>query len=255
VAAPFAAQSRVLSQGRGKLPRIGVLVSASPPHPFAGAFRRGLQNLGYKEGQNLTMEWRYTEGRRDRANELPVELVKLGVDIIVAHFTPAVGTAMAATKTIPIVMAPAGGPLQSGFIASLARPGGNVTGPIGHGSRDWRQKPATAQRPNTCPHLCWILASTATTDPFGLPFVEDIQSAGAGGGIRIVTVMVDSRIGFEQAFAVMARAQAVPLPVVPLSSRPEERSGPITAEKASETPPPPSILRSAFDPAARKLRY
>ncbi len=115
-------------QQPGKLPRVGVLVSASHPHPFADAFRRGLRPLGYVEGQNITLEFRYTDGRSDRAGELAVELVKLGVDVIVAHFTPAVRAAMGATQTIPIVMAPAGAPLQSGFIQSLARPGGNVTG-------------------------------------------------------------------------------------------------------------------------------
>jgi ABC-type uncharacterized transport system substrate-binding protein len=111
-----------------KLPRIGVLVSASPPHPFADAFRRGLRTFGYSEGQNIAVEFRYTEGRSDRAEEFAEELARLNVDIIVAHFVPAVEAAMGATQTIPIVMAPHGAPLQLGAIGSLARPGGNVTG-------------------------------------------------------------------------------------------------------------------------------
>ena len=81
---------RAFSQAREKLPRIGVLVSASPPHPFADALRRGLRNLGYTEGRNIALELRYTEGRSDRAAERAAELVRLGVDVIVAHFTPAV---------------------------------------------------------------------------------------------------------------------------------------------------------------------
>jgi len=116
------------AQQSGKLPRIGVLVSASPPHPFADAFRQGLHAIGYSEGQNITVEFRYTEGRSDRAAALAGELLRLEVDVIVTHFTPAVRAAMGATQTIPIVMAPAGAPLQSGFIESLAHPGGNVTG-------------------------------------------------------------------------------------------------------------------------------
>src|SRR5262245_11839135 len=107
--------------------RIGVLVSASEPHPFADALRRGLQNLGYSEGRNITLDVRYTQGRSDLAAQFAAELVRSNVAVIVAHFTPAVRAAMAATKTIPIVMV-AGAPLQSGFIKSLYEPGGNVTG-------------------------------------------------------------------------------------------------------------------------------
>src|SRR5262249_8672299 len=107
-----------LAQQSGKLPSIGVLVSASPPHPFADAFLRALTALGYAEGRNITIKFVYTEGRGDRAAELAAELVRSGVDIIVAHFTPATRAAMGATRTIPIVMAPAGAPLQQGLIGS-----------------------------------------------------------------------------------------------------------------------------------------
>src|SRR6202048_3006218 len=111
-----------------KVPNVGVLVSASPPHPFADAFWRGLHALGYSEGKNIKVEFRYTDGRSDRARDFAATFVQSGVDVIVAHFTPAVRAAMAATRTIPIVMAPAGAPLQQGLIDSLARPSGNVTG-------------------------------------------------------------------------------------------------------------------------------
>src|SRR5215469_17007730 len=117
-----------LGQQPGKLPLIGVLVSASPPHPFADAFWRGLHALGYSEGENIRVEFRYTNGQSDRAEEYAEEFVQLGVDVIVAHFVPAVEAATGATKTIPIVMAPHGAPLQLGAVDSLARPGGNVTG-------------------------------------------------------------------------------------------------------------------------------
>src|SRR6478672_4516604 len=125
----IAASGRAFSQQQTrKLPLIGVLVSASPPHPFAEAFWRGLRPLGYSEGKNIDVEFHYTGGRSERAEELADELVRRGVEVIVAHFTPAVRAALGATRIIPIVMAPAGAPLQSGFIDSLARPGGNVTG-------------------------------------------------------------------------------------------------------------------------------
>jgi putative tryptophan/tyrosine transport system substrate-binding protein len=124
---PPAALRRAFAQQVGKIPRIGVLVSASEPHPFADALRHGLQNLGYSEGRNITLDVRYTQGRSDLAAQFAAELVRSDVAIIVAHFTPAVRAAMAATKTIPIVML-AGAPLESGFIKSLYEPGGNVTG-------------------------------------------------------------------------------------------------------------------------------
>ena len=98
----------VRAQQQGKLPVVGVLVSASPPHPFADALRRGLQNLGYSEGRNIALEVRYSEGRSDRAAEIATEFVRLGVDVIVAHFTPAVRAALGATQTSAALTASAG---------------------------------------------------------------------------------------------------------------------------------------------------
>jgi putative ABC transport system substrate-binding protein len=111
-----------------KVPRIGALISATPPHPFSDAINRGLKTFGYIDGKNIALEFHYSAGRQERAAEIAADLVHRKIDIIVAHLTPAVRAALAATRSIPIVMAPAGGPLQSGFVKSLARPGGNVTG-------------------------------------------------------------------------------------------------------------------------------
>src|SRR5215475_14690370 len=94
----LAASGRAFSQQSRKLPRIGVLVSASPPHPFADAFWRGLRPLGYSDGQNIDVEFHYTGGRSERAEELADEIVHRGVDVIVAHFTPAVRAALGATR-------------------------------------------------------------------------------------------------------------------------------------------------------------
>jgi putative tryptophan/tyrosine transport system substrate-binding protein len=121
---PLAARA----QQFGKIPRLGVLVSLSAPHPFTQAFRSGLRDLGYIEGANIAIEWRYADAQFSRALKLAEELVQLPVDVIAAYHTPAVKAAMEATKTIPIVMAPAGAPLELGLVESLARPGGNVTG-------------------------------------------------------------------------------------------------------------------------------
>src|SRR5215475_4173243 len=100
----LSARGHAVSQPAAKVPHIGLLVSASEPHPFADALRHGLQKLGYSEGRNITLDVRYTQGRSDLAAQFAAELVRGDVSMIVAHFTPAVRAALAATKTIPIVM-------------------------------------------------------------------------------------------------------------------------------------------------------
>jgi len=190
------------------LPRIGVLISASPPHPFANAFRRGLQYLGYVENQNIAIEWRYTGGWSDRAAALATELVELSVDVIVAHFTPAVRAAEVATQTIPIVMAPAGAPVQSGLVDSLAHPGGNVTG-LSAMDAELGGKRLQLLR-EVIPNLARVavLASSVSTDPFSRPFVDDLQAAVTRAGLRLVPVLVNGPNDFENAFAAMTKAEA-----------------------------------------------
>jgi putative tryptophan/tyrosine transport system substrate-binding protein len=205
------APRRALAQQSGKMPHIGVLVSASPPHPFADAFRRGLQSFGYTEGQNIRIEFLYTEERADRAAQLAAELVRTGVDIIVAHFTPAIRAAIGATRTIPIVMAPAGAPLQMGFIASLAHPGGNVTGLSGIDAEIGGKRLQLLKELIPDLKCVAVLSATPATNPYGRPFVEDLQAAAARAGIRLVPAIVGGVNDFESAFATMAkeRAQAV----------------------------------------------
>jgi putative ABC transport system substrate-binding protein len=110
-----------------KLPKIGVLVT-SAPEPFWSQFREGLGANGYIEGRNVQFEFRSADRKPDLLRVLADELVRLKVDIIVASLTPAVIAAKQATSEIPIVMVPAGDPVRTGLISSLARPGGNVTG-------------------------------------------------------------------------------------------------------------------------------
>jgi putative ABC transport system substrate-binding protein len=202
------AQGRAFSQQLRKMPRIGVLVSASPPHPFADAFRRGLRTLGYSEGQNIAIEFRYTEGRSDRAEEFAEELVRLGVDVIVAHFAIGTSAAMGATRTIPIVMAPHGAPLQLGAIDSLARPGGNVTG-LSMMDAEIGGKRVQLLR-ELIPNLgrIAVLATTATTSPFGGPFVEDLRLAATTAGLRFEPILIGGPSELRSAFAAMAKAEA-----------------------------------------------
>jgi len=113
-----------------KIYRIGYLWPTRPTSPDLGtdAFRRGLRELGYIEGQNLVFEFRFADGKVDRLPALATELVRLNVDVVVAVGGPSIQAAKKATETIPIVMTNAGDPVDQGFIVSLARPGGNITG-------------------------------------------------------------------------------------------------------------------------------
>jgi putative ABC transport system substrate-binding protein len=118
------------AQQTGKVPRIGYLVAASPSSNPARieAFRQGLRELGYVEGKNIFIEWRYAEGKLDRLPALAAELVLLKVDVIVTSGPTVTRAAKEATHTIPIVMPFDNDPVGSGVVASLARPGGNITG-------------------------------------------------------------------------------------------------------------------------------
>ena len=115
---------------RAPVPRIGVLSLGSPNATalYFEVFRQSLREMGYAEGQNIALEYRYAEGKAYRLPALAAELVELGVDVIVVWETPAIHAAIQATTTIPIVMSTVGDPVRSGFVKSLARPGGNVTG-------------------------------------------------------------------------------------------------------------------------------
>jgi putative tryptophan/tyrosine transport system substrate-binding protein len=117
-------------QQPAKVPRIGLLIasSLSLASPRVEAFRQGLQDLGYVEGKNIVIEYRYGEGKPDRLPTLAAELVSLKIDIIVTGGSSPTRAAKEATVTIPIVMTQDIDPVGSGFVASLARPGGNITG-------------------------------------------------------------------------------------------------------------------------------
>jgi putative tryptophan/tyrosine transport system substrate-binding protein len=113
-----------------KVPRIGYLSATSPSANVARieAFRQGLRELGYVEGKNIVIEWRYAEGKQDRLLALAAELVRLKVDVIVTAGPASTRPAKETTVTTPIVMAQVNDPVGNGFVAGLARPGGNITG-------------------------------------------------------------------------------------------------------------------------------
>src|SRR6266508_4142929 len=116
------------AQKQATTPRIGVLLLGAPPNANLDALIEGLRELGYIEGKNLLIEYRFAEGKADRLPELAKELVRLKIDAIFTGGTPAIFSLREATKTIPIVFFSTSDPIGTGVVASLAHPGGNITG-------------------------------------------------------------------------------------------------------------------------------
>jgi len=124
LAAPLATEG----QQTGRVPRIGVLGDHWPGHPFIAAFQREMLELGYTEGRNIAIEYRYAHGVADHFRALAAELINLKVDVLVVGGTPGAQAAKARTRTVPIVFALAGDPVGTGLVVSLAHPGTNCTG-------------------------------------------------------------------------------------------------------------------------------
>jgi ABC-type uncharacterized transport system substrate-binding protein len=194
------------------MPRIGILVVGSTDF-FLRVFRQGLYDLGYVEGQNLTVEVRSGGGNLDLLPDLAQELVRLRPDVIVASQTPAVQAVKQATKDIPIVMATAGDPVGTGLVASLARPGGNVTG----------ISAATAELAGKCLELIKELLPAAkraavlanATDPFTKSLFDQVELASRVTGISVRAVPVRDASEFGPAFAEMERERVEAVIVQP----------------------------------------
>jgi putative ABC transport system substrate-binding protein len=204
-----------------KVPTIGALVIGNTdPEEFWRVFRQGLRDLGYVEGQNIRFEFRSAEGQANRLPELAAELVRLKVDVIVTWFTPPTQAAKQATRQIPIVMADAGDPVGMGLVASLARPGGNVTGIAG----------MTAELSGKCieliremlPAARRVTALANATDPFSKPFLEQVQLGGEATGTTINPIKISSREEFEAAFGAMEKER--PDAVIVQPSLPSKRA-------------------------------
>ncbi len=211
IAAPFPAGA----QRAGRIPRIGFLGTSSPSleSHFVEAFTQGLRDLGYVEGQNITIDYRWAEGQDDRFPDLAAELVRLKADVIVTTGTPATLAAKQATKTVPIVMASSGNPVQSGLVASLARPGGNVTGlsifaPELEGKRLELLKEAVPRLSRVA--LLWNPANPALTVVF-----QQTQIAAKALRLTPQPVVEVRRVDdFELAFATIAGARPQALVVL-----------------------------------------
>lgn len=205
-AAIAAASADALAQQPARSRKIGVLIDGAAPHPLPDALRSSLQRLGYVEGQTVTYDVRFADGQPARAAEHAADLVRGGVDLIVAHFTPAVRAAMTATKTIPIIMAPAGAPVETGMVKSLSRPGGNVTGVTNMAAELGGRRLQLLR--DMIPGLRRVAVLASSQDPFTVPFLSYMEAAAKSGGIELDPVMAAGAPDLEPAFTRIVAGKA-----------------------------------------------
>ena len=193
----------------GKVYRIGVLWSDGSPHlwnPNVYAFREGLRELGYVEGQNIALELRSSEGRPERLPDLAAELVRLKVDVILAQSNPAIAAAQKVTTSIPIVMALAGDPIALGFAASLSWPGGNITGLSIQGA-DLSGK-ALQFLKDAVPNISLVFVLWDPGFHRQPQLVSNVQAAALTLGVQLQIVGVRSPGEIDGAFAAATRNRA-----------------------------------------------
>ncbi len=198
------APSRSHAQAVAKTPRIGMLTSASGPHPGFEGFRQGLRDLGYVEGQSIVLESRFAEGKDERLPALAAELVRLQVEIILADGVLAVRAAQHASGTMPIVFVGTD-PVAQGLVASLARPGGTTTGvshqdPALMGKRLELLKQAVPGVTRLA-YLWHAAPNTARS-------LQEAETAARALGMQLHPVEVRDFDTFDQAFATMAAVHA-----------------------------------------------
>jgi putative ABC transport system substrate-binding protein len=196
---------RTDAQRQAKIFRIGMLIPVAPSGAtsYIEAFRQGLRKLGYVEGQHVTIEPRYSEGRDERLRDLAAELVSLKVDVVVAWGTPAARAAKAATRTIPIVTAAVVDPVGTGLISSLARPGGNLTGVTSGGAA--LSGKSLELLTDLVPGVTRIAVFWNPSNPV-LPVVfRETQLAAEKLNIRLQSVGVSDPNDFESAFAAITQ--------------------------------------------------
>jgi putative tryptophan/tyrosine transport system substrate-binding protein len=167
----------LLGQQAAQVPRIGFLAVGSPDGraPLIAAFLQGLRDLGYTEGQNFTIEYRFSDGQDERLSVGAAELVALRMDDILASGTLAAIAAKQATSTIPVVMGATAAPVQTGLVESLARPGGNVTG-IGLLLPDTAGKRLELLK-ETIPGLARVAVLLSATSPVHVILEREIEAA------------------------------------------------------------------------------
>ncbi len=196
------------AQQAGKMPRVGIVWIATPATvaPFHEAFRQGLRDLGYVEGQTIAIEARFAEGMVDRLPALMADLVRLKVGIIVAPSTPAVLAARRATGAIPIVMANVADPVGLGFVSSLAQPGGNITG-LSNFTVELAAKNLEFLKA-VLPRLSRASVLVNPTHPDAELFTRGAKAAANTLHLELQVLEVKGPGGFERAFAEAGKHRA-----------------------------------------------
>ncbi len=196
------------AQKAGKVPRIAILSIGRPgPSETIDALRQGLRDLGYIEGQNIIIEYRFAERKYDRFPRLAAELVSLNPDVIITSTTPGVRAAKKATTSIPIVVGSAGRLVKQGFIKSLARPGGNITGLTFHSRRARMSKQLEVLK-EAVPKISHVALLVNPANPVWAGIPGDLKDASRALGIRLQRVEARGVDEFEAAFSVMAKSGA-----------------------------------------------
>jgi putative ABC transport system substrate-binding protein len=206
----------------GAVPHVGVLMFTDITPGYREAFRQGLREHGYVEGQSVVIEWRAAAGRKDRAAAIAAEFSRSKVDVIVATLTPAVQAAKDATGTIPIVMAPAGDPVGQGFVASLARPGGNITGVTGL-TAEISGKRLQLLR-DMIPGVSRVAVLINGEDPFAKPFLLENETSAKAAGLQLHVETVRRPEELEAAFARIAKGRSAAVIVQPSLAVPAARA-------------------------------
>jgi putative ABC transport system substrate-binding protein len=213
VAWPLAARA----QQAGPLPTIGFLVAGTPTShgQWVAAFVQRLRELGWIEGRTITIEYRWAEGRSERFAEIAAELVRRKVDVIVTSATEAIVAAKQATPVIPIVFAAAGDPVGTGLVASLARPGGNVTG-LSIQQTDVAAKRLELLR-EIVPGLRRLAILGNVSGPAVVLDMREAEAAARTLGMEVITLEIRRGEDIAPAFAALkGRAEALYLPIDPL---------------------------------------
>ena len=190
------------------MPVIGFLNSASPDGYAVpvGAFRQGLKDIGYVEGQNVAIEYRWAEGQYDRLPALAADLVRRQVTAIAATSTPAALTAKAATTTIPIVFTTASDPMRLGLVASLSRPGGNVTGATQLNVEVGPKRLELVRE--LLPAATIIALLVNPTNPVAETLARDLQAAARTIGLQLHILNASTERDIDDAFANLAKLRA-----------------------------------------------
>jgi putative tryptophan/tyrosine transport system substrate-binding protein len=210
----LAAPPITTAQPQGKLPLVGVLEPGRQQAPSGclPAFQQSLRDLGYVEGHTIRLAYRYGEGHADRLPALAAELVQLNPDVIWLASTQAVAAAKQATTTIPIVIAVASNLVERGLVASLARPGGNLTG------LDLRTADLVAKQlevlKDAVPTISRVAVLADPTNPFNQEMLHNLEQAARALGVQLQPVEAGAPAAFEVAFATMVNGGAEALLIV-----------------------------------------